>query len=169
MIAVTTLEVVATVDYTGGRPWSEQWRRVKRLFADVGAIYYGTFAPASNEAWKDAVSNFFVACYHQYEWLASDASLGATMQRDVRTFVETNADLRLAEAFTNTYKHHTRTRGTEAVIGGTTSGPGANSVRVDWTELTTGDTGSVDALELATNCMDAWRHFLGSHALDPNA
>ncbi len=70
--------------------------------------------------------------------------------------------------YANTYKHHTRDRGVEARIASTKSGSSrGGQVFVDWTNPATGAGGRVDALDLATNCMQAWRGYLAKHGLDP--
>lgn len=67
--------------------------------------------------------------------------------------------LKIAEGFSNTDKHHTRSHGLQAQISSLTCTPTGNQARVVWTDVASGGNGEIDALHLAEGCVTAWRSF----------
>lgn len=162
IVATITAEVGA--EYSAQRSWRERWQRLERSYEAVQKIYNGTSGGDSTE-WKRTVSDFFDDCYHLADWLKRDPE---TKREDAMSSVRDHPHLKLADAYANTDKHHTRHKGlTEARIGGTTRTSDRGQVLIDWTDPDTGAGGRVDALDLATKCMHAWRAYLAQHGLDP--
>ena len=94
------------------------------------------------------------------EWLNGDlANLPGVSAKDIRDHTTKAAPFGLAEAMANSYKHHTRKPGTAtARIRDTSVGPaGARvTIEVNWA---TPNASTVDALDLANDCVAAWRSF----------
>ena len=90
------------------------------------------------------------------------------LRGSVETFVGANTALRLVGDVANTHKHRGRRAGkTVARVGAAKfrgGGVRKASFRIDW-DAPGGNTGSQDALTLATQAVADWRVFFSTHGL----
>jgi hypothetical protein len=149
------------------RPWLEKWRFVLHHLARLRRYYESEVPDTSNldvEAWA---TGFFVECNHLVDWLCHDiSSLGGVTKRQIRDFASDSEALRRCDAICNTHKHHTRnTMKPTARIGDVEQSRGRWQVTVelDWLSRPGGPT--VDALDLADQCVAEWQRFLELHGI----
>ncbi len=164
--AVESIGVVAAVGevslmVTRGdrRPWTEKWRVVLHCLEELESAYSGDARRLGNVAIDSRVLSFFVECDHVRDWLEGDiASLGGVAPADVASHFQASKPLLTCNAICNTHKHHTRRSGTTARIRDTEVTPtGARvTLEVDWA---TPHATTVDALDLARDCVASWRAF----------
>jgi hypothetical protein len=101
-----------------------------------------------------------VDCDHLRDWLGSDPTLPIT-SADLDAHV-LGSPLKIGNAICNTHKHHTRRSGTTARIRDTVLGPEVArvTIEIDWA---TPHATTVDALQLAEECVASWRAFFAQH------
>ena len=108
----------------GKRMWTARWQEMIDHKRQVDSAYRGTTAPSVDE-FRMAIDGFFVACEHLKDWLIHDLRFSVTGQNDhlapdaknekrrsklVRDFADQTLALRVADAYANTWKHHSRIR-----------------------------------------------------------
>jgi hypothetical protein len=148
------------IGYNQPRPWKQKWNDVLYALGRVESVY-SVREGQGNEDVRRAVEGFFNTCRELADWLWQDPNSGLD-RKTVLDFVRDDPDLRLADGVAQTTKHHTRT-GAEPITARVALifvGPDGGRAQIDWWKPT-GEWGSVDAYELAHNCVQAWRRFLG--------
>jgi hypothetical protein len=110
--------------------------------------------------------NFFVECDHLRDWLKGDVDVayqGVTAD-DVHKHFQSSVALQRCNAICNSHKHHTRSSGITARIRSTSITPhGARvAIEVDWARPSRT---TVDALELADDCVASWQDFFKTFGL----
>lgn len=166
-----TVDVVVDVNPIGLRirrddlrPWLEKWADVTHSLQEVSAAYHG-FEEVGNVELDQRVTRFFVECDHLRDWLIGDhASLSELSEGDVHEHFESSWSLQVCNAICNSHKHHTRRSGMTARIRETSIGPvgGHVTIEVDWASPTAT---TLDALDLAQQCVDSWRGFLNANGI----
>ena len=148
----------------------EQFERVKRWYERFGRINAGRKHDRSSDYYQDEVYAFFFNCYHLKDWIKNDKSVGAAAAK-VEEFINKNKELSLCADICNGVKHlrltssrsgqHPRfgPRKFEVQMGG----PEA-TISVKYSIDTS--SGPVDAFELATKCLQAWKKFIVSNIND---
>ena len=149
------------------RTYLEQFERVKRWYERFERINNGKAFDCSPDCLQDEVYAFFFNCYHLKDWIKNDAKIGAAAAK-VEGFINQNNNLGLCADICNGLKHLRRTSsrsGQDPKFG-----PRKFAVQIGGPETTISvkysiDTsiGSVDAFELATNCLQAWEKFIKSN------
>ena len=101
-----------------------------------------------------------MSCQHLPEWLTGNlSSLPRVTRSDIQAHEAADVDLKLARDLGNTYKHHTRTVGTEARLGPIDVSNAGYKMTIEYGNP--GGTPSTrDALDLAEACVASWRQFL---------
>ncbi len=102
---------------------------------------------------------FFVECDHLRDWLDKDvAALAPAPANDIGAHFRASPALCMCNAICNTHKHHTRRSGTTARIRQTSMSPAGASVSIE-VDCASPSPTTVDALDLANDCVKAWRAF----------
>lgn len=166
---VAVVAVVEEVSYkitrSDHRPWEEKWRLVLHLRQQLAEAYAGNVPKGGNVEIDTHVTSFCVECYHFPEWLIGDlASIPGVSDTAIRHHKKATP-LVIAEAVANSHKHHTRIQGkTTARIRDTSVGStGATvTIEVDWA---TPQATTIDALDLADQCVDSWRSFFKQYGI----
>ncbi len=147
------------------RPWTEKWQLMLHHLAALERIYSGEGRHGNLEAESRATS-FFVECDHLAEWLWQDVTLRPRLtERVVNDHVETHPSLVTAQDISNTHKHHTRRPEARAArIRKVGLGDQVRlTIELDWAGP---NASTVDALELARQCVADWRGFLTNRGID---
>jgi hypothetical protein len=141
------------------RPWHEKWLLRSR---DLIREAYTDVRGLSNAEVDERVNRFCGECHDLRDWLKRDlANLRGVTTTAVDEHVRQSAPLRISSAVANSHKHHTRDRQqTTARIRDTLMSPdqGARvTIEIDWASA---QATTIDALDLANDCVDSWRAFL---------
>jgi len=163
--------------------YEEQFDRVKRYYGRFEEINAGRIHDQDSEEYRDDVHAFFQNCFHLKDWIKNDDSLPDIVRSAVEAYVNGNYDLNLCGDICNGAKHLkldkkirtgkqpqlTKTEVSLHMGGSLGFGP-VSSAPLSAIETTiiiryTIETaqGSIDAFDLATRCIDAWKTFLQSH------
>lgn len=148
----------------------EQLKRAERYLARIRAIYAGAFAQSHDRGdYEDDLLSFFMHCYHIRDWIIRLNRVGLTA-RDVDNFINANRCLQLCADLCNGTKHckldraarsgsqpHVSGKTYEASTWLTDSG-GGEVLQAKYVIVTSN--GSVDALQLAEDCMECWSKFV---------
>ena len=139
----------------------EQLERTRRALSRLREVYRGRIHDNTSEQYRDDVLCFFQNCYHLKDWLKWDPS--GLFKAGVEQYVNQNRELQLCADLCNGSKHlvlttprsseHPRLGGQSAEID-----VGAQEIRIRFAVDT--DTGPLDALDLATRCVDLWADFI---------
>lgn len=148
--------------------WSDQWDRVQLGLARIEAVYAGRPEPEGTAGASYDVFTFFVNCHHLVDWIASDAKLTRSTQRNARALVSKSNELKMCADLANRSKHCALTR---ARTGDPSTGPSGNDATVmigrgaqHAFRVTSGGV-ELDALDLARACVMSWRTFLATRGL----
>ncbi len=129
-------------------------------------MYTGDDDELGNVKVDNTVYGFFVECDHLRDWLAHDnVNAPQISQSIVDTHRDASPPLQTCSAVCNSHKHHTRRRGqVTARIRDMeiTSTAARVTIEVDWS---TPSASTVDALDLADQCLASWRSFFSTHGL----
>ena len=121
----------------------------------------------ASDNYVDEIYAFFLNCYHLKDWIRQDLSVAGVDRDRVEAFINSNRDLKLCADICNALKHVTLRAprsGENPAFGkkrfalSLGSGPTTISLRC---EVETGK-GSLDAFEIARNCVEAWDEFIKS-------
>lgn len=148
----------------------EQLERAKRYLARMESIYVGIFSSVGHdsEAYDDDVISFFIHCYHVRDWIIHLSNTINTQQVD--SYINDHKALRICADLANGSKHCKLTRslrsGNQPNIVGkerhTTTWLTGNSagevMKCKYTVLS--NSISVDALELARECIQLWELYM---------
>ncbi len=148
-----------------GTDWTEQWKRVWRLYARVASIGQGQ-ATDRNGALDDMFA-FFAACYHLRYWVVGS---GHRTKDEVRRFFRRHYELRLCGDLCNGDKHF-RLESTRAMYDHTVTTMAAQRIvtsgaplpREPWPSeqwLISTASGDEDMFDFADRCVQLWRSFL---------
>lgn len=145
------------------RPWTEKWSLTLFRIDALVRAYAGDDLKSNLEAETRAL-DFFVECDHLRDWLENSESQLGLSPGDVAAHFESSMALKTCNAICNTHKHHTRRSGTTARIREVITNPQGSqiSIEVDWaTPLAT----TLDALEVADECVASWRSFFAANGI----
>ncbi len=149
----------------------EQLRRVERWFQRLAEIDQGKIHDRPSDFYKDEVYAFFMNCYHLKDWIISDDELNFPEKKNLtERFINHNHHLSVCADICNSLKHlklSSRPRsGSEPKFAGAHYGLelGGQQPRIKAKYVVETADGPMDAFELATRCLDAWRSFLNDHA-----
>ena len=147
------------------RPWVEKWKSTMSRLDALRAVYTRAEEPKSNVDVDNRALDFFVDCDHLRDWIAEDdVSLPTITWTEVRGHLASSPPLQVCNAICNSHKHHTRASGVTARIRDTEIGPhGARvTIEVGWA---TPSATTVDALDLAEQCVESWRVFFKAQGI----
>jgi hypothetical protein len=165
--AVATVgEVSLKITRGDHRPWTEKWLTILGCLDSLRAAYSGDARTLGNVEIDRRAQTFFVECDHLRDWLKADvAALGGASTADVHGHFQSSTPLQVCNAICVTHKHHTPLAGkTVARIRDTDVTPtGARvSIEIDWA---TPQATTVDALDLAEDCLASWRAFFSKFGI----
>jgi len=147
--------------------YMEQFERVKRWYERFRSIDQGRQHNLPSEYYQDEVYAFFLNCYHLKDWIKNDGSVGAAAAK-AEEFINNSKELSLCADICNGLKHLklTSTRSYQEprfgkrkfhlVLGGPET-----TIAVKYSIDTSN--GPIDAFELATKCLRAWKNFIASN------
>jgi hypothetical protein len=144
--------------YGDPRPWQQKWQDVLDALQEVENVYTRREGRSTDDV-RRVIEEFFKICRELADWLWQNAGLA---KATVMSCVLNDPHLRLADAVAQTTKHHTR-MGSDPITARITeirSAPEDLGAMIGWSRPS-GASGSEDARELARNCVQAWRGFLG--------
>jgi len=137
---------------------------MKRSYQRFAQIDQGRRHDMGCENYRDEVYSFFLDCYHLKDWLINDPGFPGNKD-DVEDYVNSNQELRLCADICNRKKHLLlgKPRSTEnpSVSGqkiDLNSGTGVGMIKIKFTIDTA--SGTRDAFELATKCLELWKEFI---------
>ena len=143
--------------------YREQFDRVQRWYSRFETINNGTEHRDSTDNFQDEVYAFFLNCYHLKDWIRNDPTVGSTKDK-VEQFIDGNDELKLCGDICNGNKHLNLKKprsGQDPKFGRKDYALELGEqqmIAVKYTIDTT--SGPLDAFELATKCLDAWRNFI---------
>jgi hypothetical protein len=158
--------VEISIDRNDYRPWEEQWLRVLRCLARLRAAYSPEAVELGNAEVEDRAKTFFEECDHLRNWLKGDvAALPGVTEGDIDGHWRGSETLLTCNAISRTQKHHTPDWGKSAGIRRTVTASAVGitlQIETDWaSESAT----TVDALELAEDCVKSWRGFFANFGI----
>jgi len=144
--------------------YPEQWERVQRWHERFSDISEGKLHDKPSDFYQDEVYAFFMNCYHLKDWIKHDPT-HPSLAGNVESFITDSRDMSLCADIYNGMKHLllTRPRSHEDPQFGKRHfevgvGTQPTTIAVKYTIDTT--SGPIDAYELATRCVEAWKSFL---------
>ena len=150
--------------------YEEQLQRIERWHERFAAINKGKTHDRPTDFYKDEAYAFFLNCYHLKDWIIQDDTVNfANKQATTEEFVSNNKYLSVCADICNRVKHLKLIKSprsgkeptfTRADYGLELGGPEAR-IRVKY-EIDTAH-GPMDAFELATNCLQAWRDLINKY------
>jgi hypothetical protein len=174
IIAVASAEWSSSDDTEGNlrrikaadQPWQEKWRQMFHQLQRLHEIYEQEDRTVSDLDVEACVNGFFSECDGLADWLGLDVSVPTDLGEKARSYSLTGV-LKDCDAVSNSHKHKELTHSgkTTARISTVTSNSGRWTAVIDLDWPSGGGGRSVDALELAEQCVNAWRSFLAGHAL----
>jgi hypothetical protein len=149
---------------------ADKYHAMLRAYERLKIIYTDNGRTISNRDASDATNPFFSECYHLKDWLKKDQTI--QLNGDVERYVSDTTCLSIAGDFCNSQKHAGLTKpprsGAEVKKTNThiQIAFGAGSVVASSSfSIMVGDK-EYDALELATQCIEAWQRFLSKSTLN---
>jgi hypothetical protein len=155
-----------SVDYNAVGTWMEQWERTLRNLDRIGACYGGK--GGVNEV-TEGVQLFLVSCYHVHDHIRKDrANLPSLDRSHIWPYFAANPYLPITQAFANTDKHGRPTRPSDSTARVTNArhDPFTNSATVSYIAPPQAQV-NYDGLQLAENCVAAWRQFFTIEGITP--
>ncbi len=150
---------------TNPRKYQEQLERVHRWYDRIKRINDGMEHDKPSECYQDEIYAFYLNCYHLKDWIIN---CDAAPNERVEEFINSSTDLKLCADICNGLKHlkldrqprsdqrpEFGPRRYELNIG---SGPITIAVKFSLDIKS----GSIDAFELATKCLESWGSFVSS-------
>ncbi len=155
------------------RPWAEKWIFVLHQLERLRAVYDGTDRPRGTLDIEGLAMSFFVECDHLEDWMKRDPAplpgLTGKQRREFRkavvAFHDSDVALRQCSNICNAHKHYGRDDGLLVARIRTISElpPGWRvTIDLDWPKPTSP---TVDALELADQCVAAWKGFFAANGI----
>jgi hypothetical protein len=130
----------------------------------ISAVYAERLPNLGNAEVDELVPRFCSECQDMRDWLKDDiGSLPGVTEADMPAHATSSPPLTVTSAVANSHKHR-KAGTTTARIRSTRMTPqGARVlIEVDWA---TPGARSVDALDLANDCVAGWRNFFASHGI----
>lgn len=155
--------------------WDEQYDRAARYLKRLSDIAQGILHTANSQTYADDLFAFFLNCYHIKDWIRSDPTTAGWT--DVEAYVSGNRHLALCADLCNAAKHCVliRHRSTENPVfaGGdirmkiTDGLSGREKIEIAINYKICTQSGELDALDVARQCMTAWDAYLKVNAAAP--
>lgn len=146
--------------------YEQQMERVERWYKRLSAVTQGKMHDSPLEYDKDDFYAFFLNCYHLKDWIINDDGLKLDGKKEkVDAFIKANYHLSVCSDICNGLKHLKRNQkprsGTQPKFVMTEHivhvAPAGLTIRTNY-RIDTAH-GPMDAFQLATQCVNAWRDF----------
>jgi len=153
---------------TKSQKYQQQFERVERFYERFNKIDKGRPHDMSSANYEDEVYAFFIFCYHLKEWIINDETVSVP-KNEIEKFINENECLSICADICNGLKHLKRDEDKEH------SGllPEFKNKKIS-VEFIEGDsyptigikfnistkTKTIDAFELATECLKKWEKFI---------
>jgi len=145
--------------------WNEQWARVNRYFDRFRQMNDGVEGHGEpSDYYYDDMLSFFQNCFHLRDWLEADSFIAVKITKTPEQYVKDTECLAICADLANAVKHMGLTRNMKS---------GDEPKRANRSLVLTGGSPIVilkaniehkgmmiDAFELATDCMAAWKAYL---------
>lgn len=151
--------------------WTEQFDRMVRWYERFKQTDSGRLHNTESDNYVDEILAFFQNAYHFKDWIRNDPSVPQAVSAAVEPYINASAELSICADLCNATKHLTLTKSRSAAnptlgpkvfsLGLGTGSPATISLKY---EVTT-NSGPLDAFQLATKCIDAWKTFLSNHGM----
>jgi hypothetical protein len=149
-----------------GGGFREQYDRMMRWFERFKRVNDGQQQTDDIEYHEDTMRAFFENCFHLRDWIKNDSKSGIPT-KDVEDFITKTRYMKLCADVAISYKHMIVTKtprsGENPTLGPRhftlSTGRGPPYGQVNYTISTR--SGPRDAFQLAGECVDAWKAFLG--------
>jgi hypothetical protein len=148
----------------------EQYDRMNRWYQKCVTLNQGRVHDMPSENYVDEIFAFFQNAYHLKDWIKNDVAVPAAIKAVVESHVTQDKSLSLCADICNSLKHlvidRPRSREGPAFGGknfGLSIGAGRTTVSIKYEIVT--NTGRIDAFELATDCVKAWKDFCKSSGI----
>ena len=148
----------------------EQYDRMMRWYARIQATASGREHTVASDNYVDEIYAFFLNCYHLKDWIKNDPTVGKSTQQQVEKHINDRPPLRLCADLCNSLKHLVLTspRSNENPAFGNKQfslelGTGPAVIALKYEVVVAA--GSIDAFQLATECVDAWDTFYSQEHL----
>jgi hypothetical protein len=160
LVVTPRITMKASIPVGDRRPWQRKWRDTRHAYDELVEAYKGP--GVHDDDFTRCIESFFKTCRELADWIDKELT-----GRDAVTYVNTAPWLKIGDALAQTAKHHTRDRGITAKVSELFGE--ANGARADivWTDGA--NSGTVDALKLADDCLAEWQQYFQRHGLNPNS
>jgi hypothetical protein len=156
-----------TARYAPDRPWAEKWHETEAAYQVIVDMYARELPVEDNREWRDLARDFFRSCHEMVDALGADGNLPTAIRNAVTNAARDDVVLTLVADVDNTLKHSGRdpgkTRATMEEMHWPTETGG-----VAITIIRTAKDGRItrhDALQAATDAMDAWKKIIQDNQL----
>jgi hypothetical protein len=152
------------INYPRELSWKQKWNDIEHQLEDLRTLYFERPA-ISNVQVRILVEGVLKSCRELADWLWENPSVPLT-KKQVETFMYGNPHLKIADGLAQTSKHFRREV--------TRKCPDPITAWFDWVEIPCkaqirwdsqlgGHEGHADALQIAQDCVEAWRTYLKAH------
>ncbi|PKL64952.1 MAG: hypothetical protein CVV32_05195 [Methanomicrobiales archaeon HGW-Methanomicrobiales-3] len=151
----------------------DQYQRVKRWFERFKAINEGSTKDIDIQQQYDDVLAFFMNCYHLKDWLIKEDEFSTEWRKTVEQYISINECLQLCADIANGTKHFSPgnipTRSGQQselqphVFPHLKDGILVGAIMKFYLVLDNGE--SIDAFNLAADCMKKWEDFMTTHKI----
>jgi len=146
--------------------YQEQFTRLNRWYERFKVINDGKIHDEPSDFYQDNVYAFFMNCYHLKDWIKNDPSVASVVD-NIEAYINNNPALSLCADICNGLKHlrlDSARSGESPKFGPrlykVELGTKPTTITIKYTINTS--SGPIDAFELATKCMKAWKNFIVS-------
>lgn len=148
----------------GPPTWERRWRLLKHRLQRLREGY-SPERPLNFEELEDAADSFFLASHSMFDWLHQDPSLPSITKPMVLSSVRASLPLEICEGYAITSKHMVpQTTRMQARIKSYHSAGTKVWLDIEY-GLADQAKQTIDALELAEQCYEAWKVFLQQQGL----
>lgn len=145
--------------------YQEQFERMKRWYERIGKIDQGILHNLPSDYYHDVIYAFFLNCYHLKDWIKNDNDVEQSKKEKVEPFISQNECMSVCADICNGIKHLERKSNRsdkDPEFGGrkfslNLGGP-EPIIKVKFSIRT--KTGTIDAFELASECVQKWEEFI---------
>jgi len=151
------------------RKHQEQFERMKRWYERIKEIDEGRLHNISSDHYHDEVYAFFINCYHLKDWILHDGTVKPPDKGKVENFINGNKCMCVCADICNGVKHlelkptKDQRSHQDPKFGGrkfslSLGGGPEPIIKVKFSIKT--KTGTIDAFELASECVQKWEEFI---------
>lgn len=147
------------------RKYQEQLERLKRWYGRFESIDQGRPHTVASDHYIDEIYAFFLSCYHLKDWIKNDSTVTPGAKNKVEDFINKNDCMSICADLCNGLKHLklTKERSKKHPKFGARKfsldlGEPTPIIKIECSIMT--KTGTIDAFELASHCIQKWERFI---------